>query len=162
MANLKPAHGNISTIEYPLTTSSTATAPGQPLVYEGSGPGNAGYVGVAAPTSAVAIIAVCAETKTGSTNRSALASVGDDTGNNVILGYPANTGNQFLAVCSSTPTLAMLDVSFGVLATGKIANESTAEPMFIIERIVDSTAKTVIGRFIGGQYAPRVLHAVDS
>jgi hypothetical protein len=159
MANLQPAHGNVSTVEYPLSTSTCSK--GSPLAYIGS-PGNDGYLGSGAPTSAVAIIAVSAESKNGAaTGRSALASTTADN-DHVVLAWPANTHTQFLAVCSSTPTVAMLDVSFGVLATGQIANETTAEPMFIIERIVDSTAKTVIGRFIGGQYAPRVLHAVGS
>jgi hypothetical protein len=161
MANLKPAHGNISTVEYPLTTASTTK--GYPLCYL-SGEGDAGYLAPAIPTSAVGIIAVSAETKNGLTERSALASVGDGSGNNVVLAWPANAANQFLAVCSSTPVIAMLDVAWNVSATGVIQNETTAESQFIIERIVDATAKTVIGRFTSGHYTARVggTHAVGS
>jgi len=159
MANLKPAHGNVSTVSLALTTASVT--PGVPLCYVGT-PGDGGYLGPGAPTSAVGIIAVCAETKNGAaTGRSALASA-NANGDEEVLCYPATVNNRFLAVCSSTPTQTMMEIAFGVAATGVIANETTAEPQFVIEEIVDATAKTVIGRFVGGGFTTRVLYAVGT
>ena len=151
---VKIAHGNTSLIEYALTSASVSK--GTPLMYIGT-PGAAGYLGSGAPTSAIGIVAVAAETVDGTTNRSALASTPAD-GNHLVLAWPASTDNRFVAVCSSTPVIAMVDIAWNMLNTGVVANETTAEAQFVIESIVDATDKTVLGRFVAGYYAPRAHH----
>jgi hypothetical protein len=154
----KPANCEVNIQEYPLSTSTVTK--GSALGHIGT-PGAAGYIASGALTSAEPVVAVAAETKNGIiTGRSALASTTDD-GDHLLLGYPASTESRFLAVCSSTPTVTMLDVAWGVTA-GTVMNETSTEPQFLIESIVSATDKTVLGRFVSAQYVTRVVVAPGS
>ena len=152
---MKPYNKHCATVDYPLSTVSVTA--GSVLSHSGDG-----YLSSAAMTSAAPAVAVAAETVNGTTSRSALTSSGDGSGNNTVLAYPATTEPRWLAVCSSTPTITMMDVAWNVNVNGTIANETSTDPHFVIESIVDATAKTVVGRFVSAQYGPRVVVAPGS
>ena len=152
---LKIYNKHCATVEMPLSTVSVTA--GTCLSHSGDG-----YLSSAAITSAAPVVAVAAETKNGAaTGRSALAST-TATNDHLILAYPATTETRYLAVCSSTPTTTMFDVAWNVNVNGTIANETSTDPHFVIESIVDATAKTVVGRFVSAQYGPRVVVAPGS
>ena len=152
MANMKPAHGNVKSIQYPLST--IAVTRGATLAYAGT-PGNSGYVGPAAPTSAAGVVAISAEAKNGViSGRSALASTTAD-GEHVVQAYAVTPEARFLAVCSATPATDQLDVLWSVTSAGLLVNDSGAEGCFLIEQIEDATAKTVVGRFVTAHYNVR-------
>lgn len=139
------AHGCPATVEYPLST--IAVTHGMALVNA------SGYLTNKANSSAVPIIAVSAEDKNGViSGRSALGST-TVNGDHKVLAYPVTEDVRFIALCSSTPTTAMIGTKYDVNATSVLNETTTADGAFLIEGIVDATAKLVLGRFISRKYS---------
>ena len=67
--------------------------------------------------------------------------------------YPAIPSCSFEALCSATPAVTQLDEKWTVRDNTVINDATSAEATFIIEEIVDTTAKKVIGRFASKAYS---------
>jgi len=135
MSGFKPLNRHDQTIAMPLGT--VAATAGQVLTRLAAG----------SLTNSVAVSSAAYARWVVAANADNSAGVAKST--TEVLVWPTYTGVRFEAVCSTTPIATHVGTVVNIKTNATLGNETATAGHFLIEGIINTTAKTVFGCFVG-------------